>query len=378
MRLTGRRHGGSRQDKTADTQTETVVAASNDAATGANAAAAAGTTAPPVTGTFTPTADPASANAGDQSVSAMTAVVSNQEAATESGVSPHSPTTAPAFPAAPVIPDFLDLIAADPTSLESVAFECLINRLADARVTSLMHVLGWPDDAPCFAVAGRPPHSVAVTATLDRLREAARDLGGTLAIAGIHDGMAAIVVAMQAAATGEVACTTMAAAFADDSPIALGPVRHGVDGAIATLHAALHTMTAAPALAVGAPTASVSVMATAAPTVSPMTAPMVIRADDALPERALLGDADARRELVDVVYASLTESGPDDPTLGTVSTFLFSGGSLEVTAKTIGVHPNTVRYRLKRAADTTGWDATDPREAYVLRTAIALGRMTGV
>ena len=38
------------------------------------------------------------------------------------------------------------------------------------------------------------------------------------------------------------------------------------------------------------------------------------------------------------------------------------------------MHPNTVRYRLKRAADTTGWDATDPREAYVLRTAISLGR----
>ncbi|WP_420897486.1 PucR family transcriptional regulator [Bifidobacterium samirii] len=265
--------------------------------------------------------------------------------------------------APPAVPDFLDLIAADPARLESVAFECLINRLADARVASVMHVLGWPDDAPCFAVAGRPPRSVAAAATLERLRGAARDLGGTLAIAGIHDGVAAIVVAMQAAATGEVACTTMAAAFADDSPIALGPVRHGVGGAVATLHAALHTMTAAPALAVGVPAAVTS-------------SPTVIRADDALPERALLGDADARRELVDVVYASLTESGPDDPTLGTVSTFLFSGGSLEITAKTLGVHPNTVRYRLKRAADTTGWDATDPREAYVLRTAIALGRMT--
>ena len=94
-----------------------------------------------------------------------------------------------------------------------------------------------------------------------------------------------------------------------------------------------------------------------------------------LPERALLGDDDARRELVDAVYGSLVESGPDDPTLETVSTFLFSGGSLEATAKSLNVHPNTVRYRLKRAADTTGWDATDPREAYVLRTAISLGRM---
>ena len=48
---------------------------------------------------------------------------------------------------------------------------------------------------------------------------------------------------------------------------------------------------------------------------------------------------------------------------------------MENTAKELNVHPNTVRYRLKRAAETTGWDATDPRDAYVLTTALAIGRM---
>ena len=46
-----------------------------------------------------------------------------------------------------------------------------------------------------------------------------------------------------------------------------------------------------------------------------------------------------------------------------MSTFLRNGGSLETTAKELSVHPNTVRYRLKRAAETTGWDAADAREA---------------
>ena len=55
--------------------------------------------------------------------------------------------------------------------------------------------------------------------------------------------------------------------------------------------------------------------------------------------------------------------------------FLRNGSSLENTAKELNVHPNTVRYRLKRAAETTGWDATDPRDAYVLTTALAIGRM---
>ena len=88
----------------------------------------------------------------------------------------------------------------------------------------------------------------------------------------------------------------------------------------------------------------------------------------------MIGDADARYFLVLVVYGSLTASGSDVTTLLTVSTFLKFGGSLETTAKELNVHPNTIRYRLKRAAESTGWAATDPREANVLNTAIAMGQ----
>ena len=37
------------------------------------------------------------------------------------------------------------------------------------------------------------------------------------------------------------------------------------------------------------------------------------------------------------------------------------------------MHPNTVRYRLKRVSDVIGWDATGPREALILQTALILG-----
>ena len=42
------------------------------------------------------------------------------------------------------------------------------------------------------------------------------------------------------------------------------------------------------------------------------------------------------------------------------------------------MHPNTVRYRLRRVADVTGWDPLDARESYVLQTALALGRLDAV
>ena len=377
MRLTGRRHGN-RQGKTADTQAETVIAASDDVAT------AADTETPSAAGLVMSDAESISENTGNPVIPATTGAAPTIGSATASDVSSRTPAAAPTVPSAPAAsgsPDLLDLIATDPTRLESVVFECLINRLADARVTSLMHLLGWPDGAPCFAIAGHP--AADPTASAQRMRTAARDLGCRHTIVGLHDGLAVIIAAVQAAARPETTCTAMASAFAPGTPIALGPIRHGVDGAVVTLHAALHTMTAAPALAAGAGahgstaarrgTDDARFAAFASTTLTP---PDIVRADDALPERALLGDEDARRELVDVVYASLAESGPDNPTLDTVSTFLFSGGSLENTAKALAVHPNTVRYRLKRAAETTGWDANDPREAYVLRTAVALGRMT--
>ena len=104
-------------------------------------------------------------------------------------------------------------------------------------------------------------------------------------------------------------------------------------------------------------------------------APRPVHSVELLPERALLGDDYAREELYQNVYQVLHGENPDDPTFVTVSTFLRNGSSLENTAKELNVHPNTVRYRLKRAAETTGWDATDPRDAYVLTTALAIGRM---
>jgi hypothetical protein len=39
------------------------------------------------------------------------------------------------------------------------------------------------------------------------------------------------------------------------------------------------------------------------------------------------------------------------------------------------VHPNTVRYRLRRITDFTGRDPMQPRDAYVLRVAATVGQL---
>jgi DNA-binding PucR family transcriptional regulator len=39
------------------------------------------------------------------------------------------------------------------------------------------------------------------------------------------------------------------------------------------------------------------------------------------------------------------------------------------------IHPNTVRYRLKRVADLTGYSPANSRDAFTLRVALTLGRL---
>jgi DNA-binding PucR family transcriptional regulator len=65
----------------------------------------------------------------------------------------------------------------------------------------------------------------------------------------------------------------------------------------------------------------------------------------------------------------------DGVLLDTVSAYLDSGGSIEATARAMFIHANTVRYRLKRVADLTGYNPLDPRDAFTVRVALTLGRL---
>ena len=59
----------------------------------------------------------------------------------------------------------------------------------------------------------------------------------------------------------------------------------------------------------------------------------------------------------------------------TLDAYLDSGGAIEACSRKLFVHPNTVRYRLKRITDFTGRDPTVPRDAYILRVATTVGRL---
>ena len=114
----------------------------------------------------------------------------------------------------------------------------------------------------------------------------------------------------------------LAAAFGE-GPVVVGPAVPSLDEATESARAALAGFRAAPAWP---------------------GAPRPVPADDLLPERALAGDAEARRMLRHDVYGALVRAGGE--LLETLDAFFAAGGVLESAARELYVHPNTVRYRL--------------------------------
>jgi DNA-binding PucR family transcriptional regulator len=138
-------------------------------------------------------------------------------------------------------------------------------------------------------------------------------------------------------------------------PVIAGPLVRDLRAASVSARAALAALHAAPAWP---------------------DAPRPTGADELLPERALDGDDDARATLISDVYEPLLGGGP--ALLDTLTTYLEQGSSLEATARLLFVHPNTVRYRLRRVAELTDYTPSVGRDGFTLWVAIALGRLAAV
>jgi DNA-binding PucR family transcriptional regulator len=101
-------------------------------------------------------------------------------------------------------------------------------------------------------------------------------------------------------------------------------------------------------------------------------APRPVAALDLLPERALAGDAEATEALIAIVHLALLA---DVVLYDTACAYLERTPSLEATARALFIHPNTVRYRLRRIAEVTGFSPSDARGAFTLRVGLVLGRL---
>jgi DNA-binding PucR family transcriptional regulator len=170
-------------------------------------------------------------------------------------------------------------------------------------------------------------------------------------LVGEHGGQLIVVVGGSGAPS--VALDQVAAGF-PPGPVVIGPMVRELTDVVVSVAEARAGLAAVPAWP---------------------SAPRPVASSALLAERALLGDDAARQRLRREVYEPLVACGQDQ--LRTTSAFLDEGGAVEATARRLFLHPNTVRYRLRKVTEAIGHDVAQPRDAQVVRMALVIGRAAG-
>src|ERR687889_2319558 len=252
-----------------------------------------------------------------------------------------------AFAAARVYARAAETRGAWDARLQALLVDALLRGDSSDVLASRAAALGWADAPPVAVVVGRSPGGD-ITAVLHSVYRAARRARVEV-IGGVHGDR--LVVVVGGAGDPFEAASQLAASFGE-GPIVVGPAVPSLDQATESARAALAGFRAAPAWP---------------------SAPTPVKADDLLPERALAGDSEARRVLRHDAYGAVVRAGGG--LLETLDAFFAVGGVLESAARELYVHPNTVRYRLRRVAEVTALSPLDGRDAFALRMALTIGRL---
>ena len=239
--------------------------------------------------------------------------------------------------------------------LEALVVDSILSGEHEEELASRIAALGWRAGGSVAALIGVAAEPV----DQDGLRRIARKNNADVLI-GVHGNRLIVVIGRieiengtEAEPTTFMKISEQLDAFFGVGPMVLGPEMPSVAEAHRSAKAAL---------------AGFAVVKTWQKASRP------VNADDLLAERSLAGDMLAKQTLVENIYRPLANNSPE--LLETLATYLDTGRSLESTARELFVHPNTVRYRLKRISEIIGWDATGSREAFVLQVAMVLGSMS--
>jgi hypothetical protein len=250
--------------------------------------------------------------------------------------------------------------------LEALVVDSILSGEYDDELPSRIAALGWHGHGEVSVLVGTTPRVLDV----DQLRRTARHVNADLLI-GVQGGRLVLVIgrARPANGNGSDGLTVADEPAADAEPaMSFLDIAQQLEPGFGPGYLVLgHEV---PSL-VEASRSAKAALAGFAVARSWRNAPRPMLADDLLPERALAGDPLARSTLVNRVYRPLHDQSPE--LLTTLWCYLDNGRSLEATARELFVHPNTVRYRLKRVTQVIGWDATGAREALILQSALILG-----
>ncbi|UCR89478.1 PucR family transcriptional regulator [Mycetocola spongiae] len=243
--------------------------------------------------------------------------------------------------------------------LEALVVDSILSGEADDELPSRIAALGWHGHGEVAVLVGTTPAQLDV----DQLRRAARHMAADVLI-GVQGGRLVLVIGRATPRDQVVEDDTIGTA----SALSFFEIAAHLEPLFGPGHLVLGPEMGTLVEASKSARAALAGFAVAR---SWRNAPRPVAADDLLPERALAGDPIARSTLIEKVYRPLQAHSTE--LVATLWCYLDNGRSLEATARELFVHPNTVRYRLKRVSEVIGWDATGAREALILQSALILG-----
>lgn len=258
-----------------------------------------------------------------------------------------------AFTAASAYADAAEARGTWDSRMEASVVDAVVRGDTGPELLSRAAALNWDTTAPATVVVGTPASARDGSDGSERAIQDVRDAAaqhGRAALTDVHGTWLVAIVSGHLSPTDKV-FKDLLEAFSD-GPVVIGPTAPMLTAAYHSASEAISGMNAV----AGWRGASRPVLAR-----------------ELLPERALMGDASAIVALHTDVMRPLADAGPT--LIETLDAYLDCGGAIEACARKLFVHPNTIRYRLKRITDFTGRDPTQPRDAYVLRVAATVGQL---
>ncbi|MCI0155436.1 helix-turn-helix domain-containing protein [Leifsonia shinshuensis] len=242
--------------------------------------------------------------------------------------------------------------------LEALVVDSILTGEYDDELPSRIAALGWHGHGEVSVLVGTAPKMLDV----DQLRRTARHMSADVLI-GVQGSRLVLVIGRAVPSDG-----TAEDAIGTAPIISFLEIAQQLEPGFGPGHLVLGHEVAS---LVDASKSAKAALAGFAVAKAWRNCPRPVHADDLLPERALAGDGLARATLISRIYRPL--QGYSTELLTTLWCYLDNGRSLEATARELFVHPNTVRYRLKRVSEVIGWDATGAREALILQAALIVG-----
>lgn len=258
-----------------------------------------------------------------------------------------------AFTAASAYADAAEARGTWDSRMEASVVDAVVRGDTGPELLSRAAALNWDTAAPATVVVGTPALARDGSDGSERAIQDVRDAAaqhGRAALTDVHGTWLVAIVSGHLSPTDKV-FKDLLEAFSD-GPVVIGPTAPMLTAAYHSASEAISGMNAVAGWC---------------------GAPRPVLARELLPERALMGDASAIVALHTDVMRPLADAGPT--LIETLDAYLDCGGAIEACARKLFVHPNTIRYRLKRITDFTGRDPTQPRDAYVLRVAATVGQL---